>query len=38
VAWCFDPEWGPTLLQNWNYDLTGSGEFFKQALQRKGAE
>jgi aryl-phospho-beta-D-glucosidase BglC (GH1 family) len=38
VAWCFDPEWGPTLLQSWNYDLTGSGELFKQALQRKGGE
>ncbi len=32
TAWCFDPEWGPTMLQSWNYDLTGSGEFFKQAM------
>ncbi|HVU28675.1 MAG TPA: cellulase family glycosylhydrolase [Verrucomicrobiae bacterium] len=35
TAWCFDPEWGPTLLQSWNYDLTGAGEFFKQAMQKK---
>lgn len=34
VAWCFDPEWGPTLLQSWNYDLTGSGEFFKAAMHK----
>jgi endoglucanase len=37
-AWCFDPEWGPTLLKSWNYDLTGSGEFFKQAMQSKDAK
>ena len=35
MAWCFDPEWGPTLLKSWDYDLTGSGEFFKQAMQKK---
>jgi endoglucanase len=34
VAWCFDPQWGPTLLSSWDYDLTGSGEFFKQAMHR----
>jgi len=33
TAWCFDPEWGPTLLKNWNYELTGSGAFFKEAIQ-----
>jgi hypothetical protein len=37
VAWCYDPEWGPTLLRNWDYDLTGSGDFFKQAMQGKAA-
>ncbi len=36
VVWCFDPDWGPTMLKSWNYDLTGSGEFFKQAMQKKG--
>ena len=35
MAWCFDPEWGPGLLASWDYDLTGSGEFFKQAMHRK---
>src|SRR5664280_2188694 len=38
VAWDFDPEWGPPLLANWNYELTGSGEFFKQAMHAKPAE
>jgi hypothetical protein len=32
TVWCFDPEWGPTLLKNWNYELTPSGEFAKAAL------
>jgi endoglucanase len=32
TVWCFDPEWGPTLLRNWNYELSASGEFAKAAM------
>ena len=32
AVWCFDPEWGPTLLRNWNYELTLSGEFARAAM------
>jgi endoglucanase len=33
VAWCFDPEWGPRMLESWDpYELSGSGEFFKRAM------
>jgi aryl-phospho-beta-D-glucosidase BglC (GH1 family) len=32
VCWCYDPEWGPRLIKSWQYDLTGSGEFFKNAF------
>jgi endoglucanase len=33
MAWVYDPQWGPALLQSWdNFPLTGSGEFFKNAL------
>jgi endoglucanase len=36
IGWVFDPEWGPNLLKSWEtYELTGGGEFFKQALQGK---
>jgi endoglucanase len=35
IAWVYDPEWRPQLLQSWDYSLTGSGEFFKQAMQRE---
>ena len=34
MGWVFDPEWGPNMLTSWDtYELTGGGEFFKQALQ-----
>jgi endoglucanase len=33
VCWCFDPEWGPKLIESWQYDLTESGKFFKQAMK-----
>jgi hypothetical protein len=32
TVWCFDPEWGPTLIRNWNYELNASGEFAKSAI------
>jgi hypothetical protein len=39
VAWVYDPEWTPSLLKSWdNYELTGAGEFFKDAMQRKAAK
>ncbi len=33
AVWCFDPEWGPTLIRNWDYELTPSGEFAKAAMK-----
>jgi endoglucanase len=36
IAWIFDPEWYPNMFKSWGtYELTESGEFFKQALQGK---
>lgn len=35
MVWCFDPEWGPALLRDWNYTLSPSGEFAKRALEGK---
>ena len=32
TVWCFDPEWGPTLISNWEYKLNASGEFAKAAM------
>ena len=36
IAWVFDPEWHPSLLESWEtYDLTAAGAFFKEALSRE---
>jgi hypothetical protein len=36
VAWCYDPEWGPTMLKSWKgYELTEMGKFFAQQMTRK---
>jgi endoglucanase len=32
TVWCFDPEWGPTLITDWNYTLNSSGRFTKAAM------
>lgn len=32
VAWCFHPEYGPRMLEDWDYELTDWGTFAKQAL------
>lgn len=33
TAWVYDPEWEPSLIHSWNYDLSDSGKFFSQAMQ-----
>jgi hypothetical protein len=33
MCWVFDPEWGPRLLQSWDYSLTDGGKFFTKALK-----
>lgn len=39
LAWVFDPDWGPRLIESWNtFALTGSGQFFKQAMQANFAQ
>lgn len=32
AAWCFDPDWGPQLVSDWNYAPTISGAFFEEAM------
>jgi hypothetical protein len=34
TVWCFDPQWAPTLIKDWNYTLTRQGRYFKGALQK----
>jgi aryl-phospho-beta-D-glucosidase BglC (GH1 family) len=33
AAWCFDPDWGPHLISDWEYTPTESGAFFRAQMQ-----
>jgi|CZKI01.1.fsa_nt_gi endoglucanase len=38
MAWILDPDWQPRMLKSFdNFQLSGSGEFFKQAMHRPPA-
>ncbi len=32
AAWCFDPDWGPTLVSDWSFTPTGQGRLWKAAM------
>ncbi len=32
IAWCFDPQWGPRLISDWDYTPTRSGVFFRGVM------
>ena len=41
AAWCFDPDWGPTLIGDWSFTPTEQGLLWKAAMLGKplpGAE
>ena len=33
TVWVFDPDWSPTMIEDWDFTPTEQGSFFKQALQ-----
>jgi endoglucanase len=33
AAWCFDVDWGPTLIEDWAFTPTEQGRLWKAALQ-----
>lgn len=35
TAWCFDPDWSPQLISDWNYTPTEQGEFFRKVMRAK---
>ncbi len=37
VAWVLDPLWHPNMLEDWDFNLSPQGEFFKEAMQRDPA-
>lgn len=37
LVWVYDAEWWPKMFESWDtYELTGNGEFFKQAMRAAG--
>jgi hypothetical protein len=38
TVWCFDPEWGPSMISSWDtFELTGEGKFFSAEMKAKGS-
>ena len=35
TVWCFDPNWGPMLISDWNFNTTRQGKYFKAAWLKK---
>lgn len=35
TVWCFDRDWAPTLIKDWDFTPTTQGSFFKSYLQSK---
>lgn len=34
TAWVFDPSWSPQLIENWNFEPTPQGRFFKAKMMQ----
>lgn len=34
TVWCFDPQWAPMLISDWDFTPTTQGRFFKAYLQQ----
>jgi endoglucanase len=38
IAWCFDPEWGPSMISSWEtFGLTDEGKYFTDAMHQAQA-
>jgi aryl-phospho-beta-D-glucosidase BglC (GH1 family) len=38
AAWCFDPNWGPWLISDWDYTPTEQGAFFRAKMSVPGLQ
>lgn len=39
IVWCFDPEWGPSMISSWDpFELTDEGKFFSDAMHKDPAQ
>jgi endoglucanase len=37
TAWCFDPDWPPQLISDWNFTPTREGAFFRAVMRKEAA-
>jgi endoglucanase len=35
TAWVFDPNWSPTMINNWDFEPSEQGAFFKKVMREK---
>lgn len=35
TVWCFDPDWPPQMISDWNYTPTGQGRFFREFMLKQ---
>ncbi len=35
TVWCFDPDWPPTMISDWDYTPTEQGKFFKDVMLKE---
>jgi len=34
TVWCFDPDWPPQMIKDWDYTPTEQGEFFREVMRK----
>lgn len=35
VAWVFDPDWAPQMIEDWNYKPTMQGKHFREVMLKE---
>ncbi len=38
TAWVFDPQWSPTLIDDWDFTPSEQGAFFKRVMQERASQ
>ena len=38
IVWCFDPDWAPTMIKDWNFTPSSQGTFFKKIMLEERAK
>jgi len=38
TVWCFDPDWPPQMISDWNYTPTEQGKFFQRVMRQHNGQ